>query len=218
MDAAATAAPVLTNQVPWPIPQLLAWRRYRRLQRILGCVKTWPGMKVLDVGCGIDGRSFSDYVDPSWLIIGIDQYPSDQVNHTHPNFTYVRTDARALPFPDNSFDLLVSVGLLEHIVPKADYDATRKGFQRIGRQYAIVVPYKWAWIEPHYGIPFFGAMPKWLQRFLIRLFNINGHRDKMDYFENFFIWRSNAEYLRDFPGAYIRFMPTLETIAIVRSQ
>ena len=73
-------------------------------------------------------------------------------------------------------------------------------------------------IEPTYRFPFFGALPKAAQRAHIRLFNWSGRRHHLDYFEENFIWRSNREYLQAFQGTKIYFMPTLETIAIVKNK
>lgn len=206
-----------SNELPSPLRALLAWRRRARLHTLLGQVKTWPGMKVLDVGCGVDGRSFEDHVDQSWEITGIDIARPEEIHHTRPRFKYMTVDVRDMTvFADGEFDLVVSIGMLEHITPPADYEAACREMQRVGKQYAIMVPYKWAWIEPHYWFPFFGALPSRVQIAVIRLLNLSGHRDHIQYFLDNFRWRTRKEYLRDFPGSHIKLMPTLEMMAIIK--
>ena len=206
------------TRLPQFVRRALRWRREDRMRRILAAVNTWPGMKVIDVGCNTHGRGFSDYADPSWQITGIDLHQPHEVSNAHPNFTYFQMNACDMSaFADKSFDLVVSIGMLEHIVSEADYRAACSELQRVGKQYAILVPYKWAWIEPHYGVPFFGGLPKRVQIALIKMFDLSQQRDGIDFFLQNFCWRSNAQYLRDFPGARIKFMPTLETVVIVKS-
>lgn len=210
---------VYTDRLPAPIRWALRKRRAFRFDAMLRGVRTWPGMSVLDVGCGIDGRSFSDHADPSWHITGLDVHPPELVKHAHSRFTYHRGNAADLSdFSDQSFDLVVSIGMLEHIVEPEAYRGVCAEMQRVGRQYLVLVPWKWAWIEPHYGFPFFGALPHGAQRWLIRTLNLCGHREHLDYFEKNFAWRSNAQYRMDFPGAKIKLLPpTLETIVIAKT-
>jgi ubiquinone/menaquinone biosynthesis C-methylase UbiE len=181
-------------------------------------VTTWPGMTIIDVGCGTDGRSYSNFADPEWKITGIDIHESGMVAHSHPNFVYQRCSAIDLSrFGDKSFDLAVSVGMIEHIVDKNDYERASAEIQRVATQYIVVAPYKWAWIEPHYAFPFFGALPQSIQIGLIRMFNLSGHRNRIDYFLKNFTWRSNSQYRNDFKGSEVRILPVLDTIAIVKS-
>lgn len=170
-------------------------------------------MRIIDIGCGKDGRSFSDHADPAWIITGVDLHDPAKVRHRHPHFGYCQSSAANLPFPTKFYDLAVSVGMLEHII-EPDYSKVCAEIQRVARQYVILVPFKWAWLEPHFAFPFFGALPTSIQRGLIQTLNLSGHRGHLDYFEKNYRWRSNAEYRNAFPGAGIRFMPSLETIVI----
>ena len=206
-----------TDDLPSPIRRLLSARRLSRTKAMLRRVTTWPGMSIIDIGCGKDGRSFSDYADESWNIVGIDLHNS--VSHRHKGFKYYKGNAADLSnFRDGEFDLAVSIGMLEHVTDPITYEKVCSEIRRVAKQYVVIVPYRYAWIEPHYRFPFFGALPKAIQRALIRLFNLSGHRHHLGYFEDNFIWRSNREYLQAFQGSRIYFMPTLETIAIVKNK
>jgi SAM-dependent methyltransferase len=205
-----------TDKYPKTFRAMLKWRRDWRFRTIIDLVRTAPGMSVLDIGCGTDGRSFSDQADPTWRITGVDLHEPGLISHSHPNFRYRKLSAVDLgEFTDMSFDLVISVGMLEHITDEAAFHSVCREIQRLSRQYVVVVPFKWAWVEPHYAFPFFGALPHSVQVWLIRSLDLSGHKDRIDYFENNFRWRSNAEYLKVFPGSRIHLLPLGDTIAIV---
>jgi hypothetical protein len=178
-------------------------------------------MHVIDIGCGRDGRSFTDFASDTWDITGIDILPPERVQHTHPGFHFVRQDVKDLSrFADGEFDLAVSIGMLEHVTAEDSYASAVAGIQRIARQYAIIVPARHTWIEPHYRLPLFPVLPYAIQVALVRAFNLAGHRDaarkNRDAIRIRNQWRSNAEYLAVFPEARIFRCPTLETILIVK--
>ncbi len=205
-----------TDTFPKPFRAALKWRRDWRFRKIISLVRTRPQMCVLDIGCGTDGRSFSDQADSTWQITGVDVHEPGLISHSHPKFSYRRLSAVDLSaFADLSFDLVISVGMLEHITDERDFRSVCREILRVSRQYVVVVPFKWAWIEPHYAFPFFGALPHSLQVWLIRRFNLSGHKSRIDYFVNNFRWRSNSDYLKAFPGSRIHLLPLGDTIAIV---
>lgn len=181
-------------------------------------------MKVLDLGCGPDGRSFSDFAEPSWEITGIDLREPRSVRHAHPRFRYVQTNAANLrAFTDKSFDLIISVGVIEHITGD-DYVAMCREVQRVGQQWIHIVPWRWAWLEPHFRMPFFGAWPKWAQHVFVglgmhKLLRRGVGRMTPAQFDRCMIWRSKTEYLRDFPASRVKLlMPTLEMMAVIHAQ
>lgn len=98
------------------VSYLLSKRRIHRIGFILSKVNTWPGMAILDVGCGFNGRSFEDHVSGEYKITGIDLKEPDEVKMQHPQFQYYKQDARDLTmFDTKSFDLAISIGMMEHI-------------------------------------------------------------------------------------------------------
>ncbi|MEM3723088.1 MAG: class I SAM-dependent methyltransferase [Candidatus Hadarchaeales archaeon] len=70
--------------------------------------------KILDVGCGKSFLPF-ELASRGHEVYGIDliDYPH---SITHPNFKYIRGDARKMPFKSSFFDVVVSVSVLEHLV------------------------------------------------------------------------------------------------------
>ena len=179
-------------------------------------------MRVIDLGCGGEGRSTTALAPHTWEIVGVDRLPAAAVAHGHPRFTYKRGDATDLSaFGDGTFDLAISVGLLEHLTGSAAFAAAASEIQRVARQYALVVPSRYAWIEPHYFVPFFPILPRRVQNAVVRLFNLHGHAARVradpTFIEGHVRWRSSAEYRAAFPGSRTLLTPTKETIAIVRS-
>ena len=179
-------------------------------------------MSVIDLGCGSEGRSTTALAPLTWKIVGLDRLPAASVAHRHPGFTYERGDATDLSaFGDRTFDLAISVGLLEHLTEPEAFAAAASEIQRVARQYALVVPYRYAWIEPHYFVPFFPILPRRVQNGLVRLFNLHGHAARVradpTFIERHVTWRSNAEYRAAFAGSRTLLTPTKETVAIVRS-
>jgi ubiquinone/menaquinone biosynthesis C-methylase UbiE len=90
-----------------------------------------PVTKVLDVGCGT-GRwtkylakkvGVIDAVDPSEAIFAADKFLSD-----NPNVRLTRATSEALPFEDNTYDMVMSIGVLHHIpdTKKAMMDCVNK--------------------------------------------------------------------------------------------
>jgi SAM-dependent methyltransferase len=179
-------------------------------------------MRVIDLGCGSEGRSTTALAPHTWEIVGLDRLPAAAVAHRHPRFTYKQGDATDLSaFGDGTFDLAISVGLLEHLTEPAAFAAAASEIQRVARQYALVVPFRYAWIEPHYFVPFFPVLPRRVQNGFVRLFNLYGQAARVradpTFIERRVRWRSNAEYRAAFPGSRTLLTPTKETVAIVLS-
>jgi hypothetical protein len=207
--------PYLHN-LPKALQKLLHYRRVHRLKVFMSNFALPASPSIIDIGCGGDGRSFSDHVSKDWNIVGVDLFDESKIMHTHPKFTYVRGSCCDLGmFKENEFDLAVSVGMLEHILGD-DYRRSVSEIIRVARSFMVLVPWRYAIVEPHFGLPFFGALPRQLQEFIIAKVL---HRDNADahieYFRSNFEWRSVEQYKRDFPGARVVLSPTLDSIAII---
>ena len=123
------------------------WKK-RRFQKMLNLVplpKDRP-VKVLEVGCA-NGMDFIQFLaDKPFDIWAVDIKP---FRFEQKNVHFFLADAERLPFPDQSFDLVVSVGLLEHIEPMEKLCRVIQEFERVGRHQVSVVPSISTMIEPH---------------------------------------------------------------------
>jgi hypothetical protein len=92
----------------------------------------------------------------------------------HPRLTALVGDGRAIDFPDDSFDLVVSNSTLEHVGRIDDQRRMVREVRRVGKRCYVQVPCRWFPIEPHTGFPLFGVLPNESKVWLLMHFDI-GH-------------------------------------------
>lgn len=117
--------------------------RKRRFNLIRDTMNLQPGEKVLEVGCasGVDFMQFAEDYDAT----GVDILNLPKVC----SFNFVQTDAKALPWPDKHFDLVVSIGVLEHIQPIDRLCQVTSEIRRVAKRFCVIVPSNGTWLEPH---------------------------------------------------------------------
>jgi SAM-dependent methyltransferase len=98
-----------------------------------------------------------------------------------PNFRSVAGDARRIEFPDQSFDVVFSNSVIEHVGSRADQLRMAEEVQRVGKRYFVQTPNKYFPIEPHFLFPFFQFLPLASRVWLLRHFNLGWHRRTRDY-------------------------------------
>lgn len=142
---------MLTAKLPfyqiWKDRGATFWKR-RRFEKILRLVPLPEGrpLKILEVGCA-NGKDFIQFLkDSPCEIWAVDIRPC-QIEQEHVHF--VLADAERLPFPNQTFDLVVSIGLLEHIEPMEKLCRVIREFERVGRHQVSVVPSISSLLEPH---------------------------------------------------------------------
>lgn len=140
--------------------KILAAQRFERMMRL---VRLPEGkLRVLEVGCG-EGKDVLQFMagDSRYELWAVDILPQElRWEDVH----FVQADAARLPFEDGSFDLVITVGVLEHIEPVEKLCAVIRELGRVGRHQLTVVPSVSTLIEPHCGA----------LRWALRL-----HRDKL---------------------------------------
>ena len=77
----------------------------------------------------------------------------------YPGLKYVRSDGLALPFPDKSFDLVVSFAVIEHVGSRVQQKAFVMELYRVGKTCCITTPNRWYPLEFHTAVPLIHWLP-----------------------------------------------------------
>lgn len=71
-------------------------------------------------------------------------------------------DARSIPLPDKSFDIVFSNSVLEHVGTEEDQYQCASEIRRVGRSYFVQTPNRWFPFEIHWDFPL--LLLHWLPR------------------------------------------------------
>jgi len=124
---------------------------------------------VLDIGGSY--KNWSYLVDgPKLTILNLGPRPENLPNHVK----YVRGDARKLPFGDNSFDVVFSNSVIEHLGSKSDQMEMAKEMVRVGNGYYCQTPNYWFPVEPHFLAPILHWLPINFRGVYARWFSVWG--------------------------------------------
>jgi len=137
--------------------------------------KPRPEDLVLDIGAagrGFTTYSFEDfYLYPERIIGGgVDLEEVRSARLTYPLSRYAVLDGCHLPFPDQSFDIVFSNAVIEHVLGEGRQAQFAREVMRVGKSWFVTTPNYWFLFESHYHLPFIQFLPQWLQRIYNRLF------------------------------------------------
>ena len=142
-------------------------RRDKLLREVISRTNREGPYSILDVGGRVD----------YWNRLGIDFLRRNNVHVTLLNLTESEIgqanqelfslcvgDATALQFGDESFDLVHSNSVIEHVGDWAKMKAFASETIRVGRNYYVQTPYFWCPVDPHYSsLPMIHWLPRTLQ-------------------------------------------------------
>lgn len=124
-------------------------RRFNTLDAMTGHQLTNPTkpIRILDVGCA-EGKDVLSFIPnhPNIECYGLDIKSYDMINK---NVTFIQGDAAHMDYPDDYFDIVVSVGMLEHIQPIETMCEVIEEIHRVSKQFYIMVPAITTPYEPH---------------------------------------------------------------------
>lgn len=76
------------------------------------------------------------------------------------NYNFVKTDGEGLPFQDESFDVAVSNHVIEHVSDRGLHVNEIHRVLKKGGIVYLATPNKYAFIEPHFKLPFLSMLPR----------------------------------------------------------
>lgn len=133
-----------------------------KIERLLGLEAMSGPIRLLEIGSGSGGISayFGGHATGKYSVEAVDVVDNRLVDAGY-NFTLVQ-DTK-LPFPDQSFDVVLSNHVIEHVGDEAqqrDHLAeVRRVLRSDGRGY-LAVPNRWMLREPHYQLVFLSWLPR----------------------------------------------------------
>lgn len=128
----------------------ISLRRFRMIDDLVNgfISKDHPQpVHILDIGCYI-GKDFVKFLKGR---ADIHLYGLDIIDAglRQENFDLIIGDASQIPFPDLFFDLSLSIGVLEHIVPMEKLSRAVSEINRVSKSHISIMPSNGTLIEPH---------------------------------------------------------------------
>ena len=161
----------------------LKYFRTKRMKQFEGMFNIDKGTSILDVG----GSQFNWQLLKSKPIVKILnlEKPKNWVDNIQ--FEFVTGDATNLAFENDSFEIVYSNSVIEHLYSFENQKKMAKEVLRVGKNIYVQTPAKAFFIEPHLITPFIHWFPLSLQKKLMRNFTIWG-----------LITRPTPEYINGF--------------------
>lgn len=154
--------------------RVAAWARRRMYERFLQSTGLRPDETLLDVGATSEqSYEASNYVE-KWYphkdkitACGIDD--ASFLEALYPGLTFRRADGRNLPFADDSFDVVHSSAVLEHVGNAENQRRFISELVRVARRAVfLTTPNRWFPIEFHTTLPLVHWLPKQTFRRLLQ--------------------------------------------------
>lgn len=147
--------------------------RLRKFDSFFCLLKPVSSHKVLDIGGG-DGNYFEAlYPWPENIIVlDINVRGLQKLSNGIPTVG----NALALPFADNTFDIVFSNAVIEHVGDLNCQKLFANELRRVARAHFVTTPWKGFPLELHYKLPLYQFVPKQLQRRLSKQFAIGWYK------------------------------------------
>jgi SAM-dependent methyltransferase len=156
-------------------------RRHKalKIERLLGLRAGDSPIRMLEIGCGSGGISHYFATHPSLRceVQAVDVHDSRLVMG---GYAFALVEGVALPFADESFDVVISNHVVEHVGPAC---AQREHLRELHRIMApggiayLAVPNRWMLVEPHYRLAFLSWWPRRWRDAWLRLWRRGGAYD-----------------------------------------
>jgi hypothetical protein len=180
-----TAANPLKQSEPWSraglrahftlIARISPFFRRRRTAEFLRLFRPTERTRILDVG-GMPRYWEGAQLKSPMTITNLTPLDAYELSFLGANQTFALSDATRMPWADQSFDIVFSNSVIEHLGTEEQQKAFVRECRRVGKSFWIQTPAKEFPVEPH----FLGLFTHWLsrpmQRRLLRHFTVWGLR------------------------------------------
>lgn len=136
----------------------------QKIEKLLDIPRSETIYKILEIGTGSGGIAYYFANHPK-LKIEIDSVDVIDCRVVKGGYVFHLIEGCILPFSDESYDIVISNHVIEHVGEKVEQLVHVSEINRVlrvnGRAY-LALPNKWMLIEPHYRLPFLSWIPiKW---------------------------------------------------------
>lgn len=150
-----------------------------KIARLLGVAPGAGRKNLLEIGCGSGGISywFGSSGAMGWNVEAVDV---EDVRLVHQGFRFQLVSGVGLPFPDNSFDVVISNHVIEHVGSEEMQREHLKELRRVLRADGVgylAVPNRWMLVEPHFRLPLLSWLPAPITHWYVRLTGRGRHYD-----------------------------------------
>lgn len=154
----------MKNEIRKPHASVDLESRYRKglkIERLIELSQLQQPIRLLEIGTGSGGLSHY-FGAHSQLDCIVDSVDVNDVRAITDGYSFNKINGTQLPFPDNSFDVVISNHVIEHVGDNVDQDSHLKEICRVlandGIGY-LAVPNRWMLVEPHYKLLFLSWLP-----------------------------------------------------------
>ncbi len=128
---------------------------------------------IVNIGAG-NGLFLESIYDKRNKIIALDIDPAmlHDLKRKYPEVHCIVADARALPFKDKTVKISFSNAVIEHVGANSHQQKFAKEIERASQKFYVTCPNKYFPFEFHYRLPFYQFVPKAIQKWLFKKFNV----------------------------------------------
>ncbi len=150
-----------------------------KIERLLGLSPAGPPRRLLEIGTGSGG--IADYFvrqSPAAYDVSACDVVDQRVARS--GFRFATVKGVSLPYADQSFDVVISNHVIEHVGDRTAQLAHLREIRRVlaaGGVGYLAVPNRWMLVEPHFGLPLLSWLPRPLASAYVRLAGRGLHYD-----------------------------------------
>jgi SAM-dependent methyltransferase len=142
-----------------------------KIERLLNLPPADAVIHLLEVGTGsgVIAHYFASQSKQRYSVDAVDVHDNRQLMD---GFRYTQVDGTELPFPDESFDVVLSNHVIEHVGDREAQLRHLLELKRVLKPGAVgylAVPNRWMLVEPHYRLAFLSWLPRRLRSPYLRL-------------------------------------------------